>query len=191
MLYLNKPVITTPGQGVDILLQAEKDVAAIEEQLSQAKAYKRELEVQILPDIFGNAEQKRAESTSGAAALMGLHIEGSLPKVDEKAPEADQALARQARDAAIALAESYEWGPFIKSTVTAAYDKGDRQKAVDLFNNLRRMDNSVVLKIDEGIHAATLASQAKKRILEGKSLDSATLGLTILTAVKLTKRPRN
>lgn len=191
MLYQTRPTILTPGDGVDKLLQAERDIEALEEHLSQAKAYKRELETVLLPDIFDASEQKRAESASGAAALKGLHVEGSLPKVDEKAPAEQQELQRQAREAAIALAEEYGWGPFIKSTVTAAYDKGDRHKALELFNNIRRNDNSVILKIDEGIHAATLGSQAKKRLAEGKSLDSAALGLTILTAVKLTKRPKS
>lgn len=191
MLYQTKPTILTPGQGVDILLQAEKDVDAIQEQLDLAKAYKRELETQILPDIFGSTEQKRAESASGAAALMGLSVEGSLPKIDEKSPEDQQALQRQAREAALALADEYGWGPLIKSTVTASWDKGDRQKAIDHYNNLRRADNSVVLKIDESIHASTLAAQVKNRLREGKAVDSKTLGLTVLTAVKLTKRPKN
>lgn len=189
MLYQTKPEITTPGQGVDILLQAERDVDTIQEQLDLAKAYKRELETQILPDIFGASEQKRAESSSGAAALMGLHVEGSLPKVDEKAPEAEQALQRQAREAAIELANDYGWGPLIKSTVTFQWDKGDREKAIETFNNMR--DNSVVKKIDESIHAMTLASQVKNRLREGKAVDTKTLGLTVLTAVKLTKRPKN
>lgn len=190
MLYQTRPEVKTPGQGVDILLQAEKDVKTLEEELDKAKAYKRELETAILPDVFGNADQREATSSNtGAKAKAGLHVSGSLPKVDEKASEEEQALQAQAREAAIALATEYGWGPLIKSTVTAAYDKGDREKALELYQKLRG-DNSVILKIDETIHAQTLASQARIRIKEGKAVNTAVLGLTVLPAVTLTKRPK-
>lgn len=189
MLYQTRPKVLTPGQGVDTLLQAEKDVKTLEEELAKAKAYKRELETAVLPDVFGAAEQKEATSTSGAKAKFGLLITGSLPKVDEDASEEEQALQAQAREEAIKLADSYGWGPLIKSTVTAAYDKGDREKALELYQKLRG-DNSVILKIDESIHAMTLASQVRKRIQEGKAVNSAALGLTVMTAVTLTKRPK-
>lgn len=190
MLYQTKPPILTPGQGVDFLYQAEQDVKRLEEALAEAKAYKRQLETVELPEIFANSDQNEAESTGGAKAKLGMHIEGGLPKIDEKASQEEQAAQAEARAKAIELCASYGWGPLIKSKVSAAWDKGDRDKALALFEQLRK-DNSVILSIDEAIHPQTLAAQVKIRLKEGKSVDEAALGLTVLTAVKLTKRPKN
>lgn len=189
-LYLSQPEVKTPGQGVDLLLRSEQEIEKIEEQLSAAKAYHRELATVVLPEVFASADTTEATSTSGAKAKMGMHVEGSLPKVDEKAPEDQQLLQEQAREAAIRLADSYGWGPLIKTKMTAAWDKGDRMKALETFAQLRRQDNSVILKLDESIHPQTLAAQVKRRIKEGKGCDTSTLGVTVLTAVKLTVRPK-
>ena len=190
MLYENRPTITTPGQGVDILLQSEREIEALEAKLKAAEAYHHELETSILPDVFGASDQTEATSTSGAKAKAGNHVTGSLPKVDEKADPATQAAQQAARDAAIALAEGYEWGPFIKTEIKASWDKGDREKALATYRELRAKDNSAVIKLDETIHASTLAAQARDRLRKGLATDFATLGLTVLPSVKLTKRPK-
>lgn len=190
MLYEDRPLITTPGQGVDTLLQSEREIEALEEKLKAAEAYHQELETSILPDIFGAADQTEATSNSGAKAKFGNHVTGSLPKVDDKADPATQAGQQAAREAAIALAVSYEWEPFIKTEMKASWDKGDREKALATYRELRLKDNSVILKIDETIHAQTLASQARQRLAKGLPIDFTALGLTVLPSVKLTKRPK-
>lgn len=190
MLYKTRPQITTPGQGVDTLLQAEREVEALELQVSDAKAYQYELETSILPDVFGAAEQKEATSNAGAKAIFKNHILGSLPKIDEKSSETEQAIQRAAREAAINKAEEYGWGPLIKTTMTASWDKGDRDKALETARNLRASDNSVVMKVDESIHAQTLAARARERLRQGLGIELSVLGLTCLPAVKLTKRPK-
>ena len=190
MLYKTRPTITSPGQGVDTLLQAECDVAALEEELKAAKAYQYELETSVLPDVFGAADQTEATSNNGVKAKYGNQVTGSLPKVDEKSPPDVQAIQQAARDAALAAADGYGWGPLIKTTMTASWDKGDREKALAYYKTLRQQDNSVILKLDESIHASTLAAQARDRLRKGLATDFAALGLTVLPAVKLTKRPK-
>lgn len=190
MLYETRPQITTPGQGVDILFQAEVEAEQLEARLKLANAYIHELETKILVEIFDAADQVEATAAqSGAKAKKKLHIEGSLPKVDDKATGAELMEQISRRAAAIALCSSYGWDPLIKTKITAAWDKGDREKALALYEQLRK-DNSVILQKDESIHASTLKSMARKRLEEGKSLDPDTLGLTALPAVKLTKRPK-
>ncbi len=190
MLYETKPLITTPGQGVDTLHQSEREIEALEAKLKDAKAYHYELETSILPDVFGASGQTEGTSTSGAKARYGMQVTGSLPKVDEKAPPDVQAIQQAARDAAIALADTYEWGPLIKTEMKASWDKGDREKALATYRELRAKDNSVILKMDETIHPQTLAAQARVRLKAGLATDFAALGLTVLPSVKLTKRPK-
>ncbi len=186
------PNFRTPAEGVDYLFRVEQEITALEDQLARAKGAKYRLETSVLPELFDNHDEVAVTSSAGVSAKKGLSVTGSLPKVGEKdTPEEAQAnLAK--REAAIALADTaYGWGPFIKSTVTAAFDKGDRAGALALMEYAQKMNSGQpVTKLEEGIHASTLQAQVRKRIEAGKDVDTEALGITALTAVKLTKRPK-
>jgi hypothetical protein len=98
-------------------------------------------------------------------------------------------LQKEARRSAIEIAESYGWGPFIKTTVSATYDKGDQEKATKAYMMLRG-DNSAVVDMDETIHPMTLGAQVRIRLREGKPVAMDKLGMTVLPAVLLTKKQK-
>lgn len=186
------PPIRTPAEGVAYLIQVEREIKDLEARLKDAKARERKVETELLPALFDVADVVELELPSGAKAKKNLYIEGSLPHAGDKDPP-DVAAAKEAkRAAAIEWASSPEvgWGEFVKTTVRLEFGKGDQEGAKRVLDFVRGWnDIQPVIKTDEGIHAMTLQSQAKKRLTAGKSLPLDALGLTALTAVKLTKRP--
>lgn len=178
----------TPSQGVDFLARLADQEAAQEAQLSATKKLRSELETNVLVELFDRYEHVNVQTTSGNRAERKLWVTGSLPKVGEKDTPEEAIRNRARREEAIRLAsEEYEWNPFIKTSITIEFDKGDRQKALDLYAKLRREDNSAEIAIDETIHPMTLQAQVRRRLREGKDVKLETLGITALSQVKLKK----
>lgn len=179
----------TLTEGVNLLAEIDAQQSALEEQLKATKVLRHQLETDKLLELFAIAEAKEHTLTNGVKAKLGLKTAGSLPKVDEEASFAVQSEQRAARALAISIAESYGWGPFIKTTVTAQYDKGDADKADRTFQLLRQ-DNSAVVTKDETIHPMTLGAQVRQRLREEKAVAMDKLGITVLPAVLLTKKAK-
>lgn len=181
--------LDTPAKGVDFLAELDRQETLLEEQLRATKALRQRLETDVLVTLFDRFEQPKVTSNSGAEAKKSLRITGSLPKVGDKdTPEEASRHAAQ-RKAAIELAISYGWTPFIKTEVTAQYDKGDYEKAKAVFE-LLRADNSATVDMTEGIHHTTLQAQVRQRIREGKSVQLDVLGVQAMPAVTLVKKGR-
>lgn len=184
--------LDTPAKGVDFLADVDRQQKLLEQQLAETKSLRHKLETEFLPSLFDRFEQPEATSNSGAKAEKKLYVTGSLPKVGEKDTPEEAAENERRREAAIAQAVAYNWEPFIKTTVTVEFDKGDRAKAIELYNRLRRESNSAVIEIDEGIHHTTLQAQVRKRIREGKAVALDVLNVSAGPAVKLVqKKDRN
>lgn len=183
------PDVMTPTEGVALLADLDRQEQELEALLKATKTLRHQLETETLVAVFDNHEQAECTLTSGVKAKRGFKTTGSLPKVDEKAPFAEQVLQKEARRSAIEIAESYGWGPFIKTTVSATYDKGDQEKATKAYMMLRG-DNSAVVDIDETIHPMTLGAQVRIRLREGKKVAMDKLGVTVLPAVLLTKKQK-
>lgn len=181
--------ITTVAEGIAALVDADALVDRLEEQLKAAKKAKYELETITLPNVFADAGEVEATLASGAKAKLGQMITGSLPKVDYDTSPEVQAATIAKREAAIEWADANGWGPLIKCEVRAKWDKGDRDKAIAAYNALRG-DNSVDLHLLEDIHPMTLQSQVRQRIAQGLPVPLETLGVTVLPAVRLTKKPK-
>src|SRR5687768_14394689 len=130
--------LDTPAKGVDFLAALDAQETELERQLKATKALRHTLETETLVELFDRFEQPEALSNSGAKAARALLVLGSLPKVGDKDTPQEAAHNAERRRAAIALAEEYEWQPFIKTEVTGKWDKGDREKAVAFYNLMRR-----------------------------------------------------
>lgn len=181
------PQLDTPAQGVDFLAEVDREEDKLEAQLKALKTLRHELETVVLVELFDKYEQPEATSNSGAKAKRGMKTAGSLPKVGDKDTPEEARLHKRQREEAIAIAESYGWQPFIRTTVSAEYDKGDQEKARAAFRLLQQ-DNSAVVDMHEDINHMTLGAQARQRLREGKDVALDKLGLVILPAVLLTKR---
>lgn len=178
------------AQGVMELVLAEIEVDRIEALLAAAKKVVLDLERHKLPAIFDDAGEVETTLPDGTKAKKSMRIEGSLPRPDDKETPAQQAAKVELRAKALAWASAAGWDPFIKCKIVTEFDRGDAEKARELAAQLQRDNNSAVVTMTEDIHHSTLKAQARIRILQGKDIPLETLGLTALTAVKITQRPK-
>jgi len=182
-------VAASIAQGLEELHQAEKLVDKIEAELKAANERVRLLQEVELPRLFDEAEEFEVALPNGLKGKRTLIVHGTLPKVDEKADFETQDKQRAARKAAIEAAVGLGWGPLIKCTVSSQFDKGDAEKARRLYEELRG-DNSAKVDLKEDIHPQTLFAQVRRAVEEGKRVPLETLGVNVISGVKLTKRPK-
>lgn len=180
---------TTASEGVDVLVQSELAVLRIEASLDAEKAWKKQLEEVILPRLFDEEDTIEKETSLGSKARRGMHVTGSLPKPTEKMTPGEVAAALKRRQDAIAWASENGYDPLIKSKVVAEWDKGERDKALKFYESLRG-DNSVSSSLVEDIHHSSLKALVRDRLRRGLETPLETLGVTALTAVRLTKKPK-
>lgn len=170
----------TVDEGVAALVAATNEVAELESRLEVAKANKLRLEREVLPPIFDLAACKKfVYRPTGQTAKIGTIVTGSLPKATDDNPAA--------RSDAIDYALSIGGEEFVQSIVTASWSRGEREKAVAVYNNLRRSDNSAKVGIDETIHHMTLKSWVKRRVAAGQPTNLDALGCDVFSAVTLSK----
>lgn len=182
--------MATIAGSLQALLAAEKEVERLEQLLAAAKAEVNRLEQKELPELFDEAEESAVELPGGLKAKQKLKVIGSLPKVDSKADHQTQLQQQANRDAAFAWLDEQGYGPNIKHTVTAEFDKGDAAKAKELFETIRRGSNSAAVGLKEDIHPQTLFAAMRRRVEEGRAVPLETLGLSVITVVEITKRPK-
>jgi hypothetical protein len=181
--------VNTPAEAVSLLAEldaAETFVEGIAKKLSKTR---HELETIKLVELFDDAGMAEMTLPDGTKVKKGLDVSGSLPKPGEKDSEEEASAKLARRIAALEWLNANGYGPLIKASVTAEWDKGDAAKADALVEALRG-DNSVKLKRTDDIHAGTLKAQVRDRIKKGLQTPLDLLGVTVLPAVLLTKKPR-
>lgn len=136
---------------------------------------KRNLEEQVLPDLFLEAGIATLSLPNGTKAKLSGVAVGSLPK--------DPAL----REQALAWLVENGYGDLVKAEVSASWGTGERDAALAAYNTLRG-DNSAKVAYDETIHSATLGKLVKDRLAEGQPTPTETLGVSIIQKVRLTIR---
>lgn len=182
--------VTSIAQGLAALREAERQVERAEEYLAKAKERVRLLEQVELPALFDEAETYEVELPNGLKGKQKLKVIGSLPKVDPKADHETQVAQARARDLAFDWLSQNGYGPLIKCTVMAEFDKTDRDAAIAMYTEMRAMTNSADVTLKEDIHPQTLGAQMRRRTEEGKDVPLDKLGLSVITVVELTKRPK-
>jgi hypothetical protein len=180
--------IKTPAEGVATLGYLADLEWEYEYGLKEIGKLRHELETQKLVELFDDAGMTGSHSFGDLTVKKGLDVTGSLPKPGEKDSEEVASAKLAKRLAALDWLHANGYGPMIKASVTLEWDKGDAHKA-DAVVEQYRGDNSVKMKRTDDIHASTLKSQARKRYESGLETPFDTLGITILPAVLLTKKP--
>jgi hypothetical protein len=170
-----------PGEVAQAVASLEEATARVEQaeaELVEAKSHLNFMRTVNVPEVFNRFGITAAESTSGARAKTTQFITGSLPKADDDPG---------AHDTAIRWLEEHGLMPLIKTKVEAKYGREERQKALDLYNQLRG-DNSAEVKIDETVHPQTLHAMVRDRLRSGEEIALDVLGVTVQDGVRLTKR---
>lgn len=176
----------TPAQGIDFLRALYDQHEMLEQQAAETNKLIAKVETETLPAVFDKFDETDLTTLRGNRAERKWVMVGSLPHVLDKDTPEEARDHQMARIAAIDLAVEYGWEPFIKCVVSAQFDKGDREKALKLYN-LARGDNSAVVEIKEDIHFMTLQKQARERLQAGRATNLEALGLKRIPAVKLAK----
>lgn len=154
-------------------------IDTLEAGLKVAKKRKEELETTLLPEAFASAGIGNEYTTAdGIKAIRGLMATGSLPKDPEK------------RATAIKWLEDNGYVDLISTEVVGKWTKGDHDKAVAAYNQMRG-DNSATVTKKEDVHHKTLGALAVQCVREGKPIDLEALGVVVLTRVKITKGTDN
>lgn len=182
--------MATIAEALNALYRAEQHVEHCEQLLKEAKEAVRVLEQDTLPKLFDDAEEFEVALPSGLKGKRKLAVIGALPKIDPKADYTTQASQRAAREAAFDWLDREGYGPLIKCTVIAEFEKGDKDKADALFREVRAKSNSAAVGLKEDIHPMTLFAQMRRRVEEGKEVPFEKLGLSVISVVELTKRPK-
>lgn len=170
-------------EGVAALFAATEKVERLEAELKLAKTQKSTLERDLLPPIFMSASCLNFTHDSGRVAKLGTIITGSLPKDTDDNPHA--------RRDAIEYASRLGGDPFIMTTVEASWDKGDRDKALRWYAELRRQDNSAKASVAEDIHHMTLKAWVGRLLKAGTAIETAKLGIDAFQGVTFAKRRKS
>jgi len=158
---------------VETLIAVNRQIKETESALERLKGQKNELEVDTLPAIFAEEGIRSLELPTGGKAKLGTKAAGSLPKEPDK------------RWAAIEWLSGAGYADLIEAKVTASWNKAEREKAIEAFNQLRG-DNSAKVVLDEGVNHMTLGRICKERVVSGLETPLELLGVTVLPRVTIT-----
>jgi hypothetical protein len=166
------------GAAVAALEAATDRVEQAEAELSEAKAFLFHLKTQVVPEVLNRYGVRSVTTPTGATVSLTTLIFGSLPNAAEHPAE---------HEAGITWLLEHGEQDAIKSKVVASWGMGERANALHAYETLRG-DNSAEVKMDEGIHFATLQAIVRRRLLAGESVPLDTLGITVAAGVKMTRR---
>jgi hypothetical protein len=162
---------------LDDLDRTEAEIEAFEERLKTLKDHKNQIETVTLIDLYNELGVRSVtHDASGRKAARGLIPTGSLNKDPEQ------------RKAAIQWLVDNGYEDVINVDVAASWARGDRAKAVAVYENLRRQDNSAKISLDEGVHWKTLGKIAVDRLTAGQEVPLTTLGIDVVSRVRFTKK---
>lgn len=145
------------------VIETEKLIAQLEENLSELKVRHNKTKTITLPDMMAECGLSEFRTDTGFRIAVEDFVTGSLPKEDAK------------RRDAIAWLESNGAENLIKTELNLAFGKSEHNEAVSLMEDLREKGYTVTSKM--GVHPMTLISHIKERLKNGDSVPLETLGL--------------
>lgn len=165
------------SEALNELSAVDAEIEAFEKRIKELKERKNALETITLIDLFNETGLREAVlATTGQKAKRELVATGSLNK--------DPSLRKQAIEWLVATG----YGDSIENTVTSSYARGDRDRALAIYNQLRSSDNAAKVTFDEGIHHSTLKRIARDCITRGLPVPLTTLGVDVVSRVHFVKR---
>lgn len=159
----------------DELVTAQSIVDDLEEQLDAAKSALNNLKINIIPAAFAEAGVAEIKMENGAIVEVKDFVAGGLPK-----DETD-------RIAAIEYLDSIDGSGLIKTELSVFFPKDDRQKAIDLQTELKKMGFSP--EVATSVHALSLQAFVREKLRKGDEINPAKLHMFVgkTTTVKFKK----
>ncbi len=174
------PQVSRSVRGMVALRTAVLHVMDLEARLERANAEVKRLQEVELPTAFTEDGVSELRLPDGLKAKRVTDIQGSLPSAALHPVERENAILWLAENGYVDL---------IRTTVAADFDRGNNPAAVELFNQLRQLNNAHVTK-KEDVHHSTLRAMIRQRIEANQETPIEELGCTIIRRVKLTTPPR-
>lgn len=142
------------------LVEAQANVKRLDEELEIATRLRTQLETEDLPELMREIGMTSVSLANG--------------KTVEVIEEITCGISEQNRAAALAWLDSNNYGGLIKTQLNAAFNRQDRESALELMKNLRNEADQAGVEVDcdvkETVHAATLKSFVKEELAKGTPL---------------------
>lgn len=174
------PQLSRSVRGLAALRTAVLRVQMLEEQLERAEAEVKRLQEVELPSAFSEDQISELRLPNLPMAKRHVDIQGSLPSETERPVERENALTWLIENG---------YGDTIRSTVSAAFSQGDHEAALELFTQLRRLNNATVKK-KEDVHHSTLRAIVRQRLEANQETPVEELGCTIIRRIRFSTPPR-
>jgi hypothetical protein len=182
-------VLTALSKKVKEAFETQVAIDELTASLAAANRVMQELLTKSIPDLMMQIGSSTFDYTPDPAnpnrrvkCDLKEFVSGSLPKVDEFGNS-------EKRDKAIEWLEAHEGGDLIKTEVSLAFAKAERERAVALAAELRAKGYEPL--VEEGVHSQTLCAFARERMRNGDELDIDVLGLYVgkVANIKLIDKP--
>lgn len=154
------------------LVQAESDVADLENQLKIAKERARVLREETVPGAMQELGLKDFTLASGQKLSVKQDVYASIPQ--------------ETRAAAFAWLNQNGFSGLIKVGVQTDFGKGDADKAYVLFAELR--DRGLPVQYGESVHPQTLKAFLREQIAKGSDVPLDLFGAHPVWTTKITNR---
>jgi hypothetical protein len=156
---------------LSLLMAMQKSkVEALEEDLARAKEAFRRTAEEDLPELMREI------------GLASIKLEdGSSVEVRD---EVDAALTADKKAAALDWLQANGFGGIIKTTVSVAFDKSEREHALETRNRLH--EQGLQAELNEGVHPSTLKSFVKEQLAAGTAVPFDLFSIRPYSKAKLT-----
>ena len=146
-------------------LDAEARVASLEEQLTEAKAIRRDIAEKQLPDLLDEAGlgDSTINTPAGHIVKMSETIRGSIPKGNEQP--------------AFEWLEDHDNGALIKRTFTIEFGKGDDKWADKFERDCRQRKKSLNIKRKMAVNPMSLQSFVRQQLDAGVAIPMDVFGV--------------
>jgi hypothetical protein len=136
------------------LIDADEAVKHAENALKASKEAARILREETIPSAMQELGIDKLELSTGQKITIQQEVYASIANGD--------------KDAAFRWLDEHGFGGLIKVGVTAQYGKGEKQAALDFFQELQQ--RGLTAKFDESVHPQTLKAFLKEQISSGTNV---------------------
>lgn len=154
----------------DQAIALESQIADLEANLKVMNEAMNHLKTKAMPEIMKSIGLDLFVRGGRKFEIYGF-VSGSLPKGEEE------------RAKAIAWLEANDGAGLIKTQMSLAFGRSDREEAVRVFRLLK--EAGAEPSVETGVHAATLQAFARERLRAGQVIDTDVLGLYTGEVVKI------
>lgn len=160
------------SQLVSALVDAERDVEAVEENLKRVKESARILREESIPSAMQELGLESVQLSTGQKVSVRQEVYASIPVAN--------------KEAAFNWLEEHGFGGLVKIEVVADFRKGGQEAAVALYQELQA--KGLQVDLDKGVHAQTLKAFLKEQLAAGAELPLELFGARPVWTAKITNK---